>query len=192
MGSAPDIMSFRLLINPLSPIVSRCFFSILRLSRTLASYKSPLSRLILTSFSTFRSSLFYSSPSSSLYSSAFPTEKNLEIFTNGSSQLRWRWNLQTASCTSVFSLFINLSLLLDYVLMAGLDRGYIDEHGELVLFSSGVHMGVLDSFWVPNADRGYIDQYEVLEKCKVQIDVLKELYKHLAEILHECPGQYYR
>ncbi|OVA10102.1 Translin [Macleaya cordata] len=33
---------------------------------------------------------------------------------------------------------------------------------------------------------------EVLEKAKVQIDILKELYRRLAEILKECPGQYYR
>ncbi|XP_042512164.1 translin [Macadamia integrifolia] len=33
---------------------------------------------------------------------------------------------------------------------------------------------------------------EVLEKAKVQIDVLKELFHRLAEILQECPGQYYR
>ncbi|KAF9594761.1 hypothetical protein IFM89_034744 [Coptis chinensis] len=33
---------------------------------------------------------------------------------------------------------------------------------------------------------------EVLEKGKVQIDVLKELYGRLAEILKDCPGQYYR
>ncbi|XAR69118.1 hypothetical protein NMG60_11000590 [Bertholletia excelsa] len=33
---------------------------------------------------------------------------------------------------------------------------------------------------------------EVLDKAKAQIDVLKELYHQLAEILKECPGQYYR
>ncbi|XP_043707414.1 translin [Telopea speciosissima] len=33
---------------------------------------------------------------------------------------------------------------------------------------------------------------EVLEKAKVQIDVLKGLFHRLAEILQECPGQYYR
>ncbi|KAF5955242.1 hypothetical protein HYC85_008098 [Camellia sinensis] len=33
---------------------------------------------------------------------------------------------------------------------------------------------------------------EVLEKAKAQIGVLKELFHRLAEILHECPGQYYR
>ncbi|KAM7531723.1 hypothetical protein LguiB_035133 [Lonicera macranthoides] len=33
---------------------------------------------------------------------------------------------------------------------------------------------------------------EVLEKAKAQIDVLKELFSRLAEIVHECPGQYYR
>ncbi|KAJ4971401.1 hypothetical protein NE237_004500 [Protea cynaroides] len=33
---------------------------------------------------------------------------------------------------------------------------------------------------------------EVLEKAKVQIDVLKGLFHRLAEILQECRGQYYR
>ncbi|KAI3871319.1 hypothetical protein MKX03_034306 [Papaver bracteatum] len=33
---------------------------------------------------------------------------------------------------------------------------------------------------------------EVLERAKAQIQVLKELYSKLAEILTECPGQYYR
>ncbi|XP_059646861.1 uncharacterized protein LOC132293407 [Cornus florida] len=33
---------------------------------------------------------------------------------------------------------------------------------------------------------------DVLEKAKAQIGALKELYNRLAEILHECPGQYYR
>ncbi|KAL7248079.1 hypothetical protein ACSBR2_002895 [Camellia fascicularis] len=33
---------------------------------------------------------------------------------------------------------------------------------------------------------------EVLEKAKAEIGVLKELFHRLAEILHECPGQYYR
>ncbi|PIN23384.1 Translin family protein [Handroanthus impetiginosus] len=33
---------------------------------------------------------------------------------------------------------------------------------------------------------------EVLEKAKGQIGVLKELYNKLAEIILECPGQYYR
>lgn len=33
---------------------------------------------------------------------------------------------------------------------------------------------------------------EVLEKPKAQIAVLRELYSRLAEVLHECPGQYYR
>ncbi|XP_064989972.1 uncharacterized protein LOC135627713 [Musa acuminata AAA Group] len=33
---------------------------------------------------------------------------------------------------------------------------------------------------------------EVLEKAKVQIEVLKDLFGGLAEILRECPGQYFR
>ncbi|GAU20306.1 hypothetical protein TSUD_337870 [Trifolium subterraneum] len=33
---------------------------------------------------------------------------------------------------------------------------------------------------------------ELLEKAKTQIDVLKEKYKQLADILGGCPGQYYR
>ncbi|ONK57025.1 uncharacterized protein A4U43_C10F15780 [Asparagus officinalis] len=33
---------------------------------------------------------------------------------------------------------------------------------------------------------------EVVEKAKVQIEVLKGLFGRLAEILKECPGQYYR
>ncbi|KAI8563328.1 hypothetical protein RHMOL_Rhmol03G0103800 [Rhododendron molle] len=33
---------------------------------------------------------------------------------------------------------------------------------------------------------------EVLEKAKAQIGVLKEIFHRLAEILCECPGQYYR
>ncbi|KAK1284504.1 hypothetical protein QJS10_CPB21g00349 [Acorus calamus] len=33
---------------------------------------------------------------------------------------------------------------------------------------------------------------EVLEKPRAQIGVLKELYRRLADILRECPGQYYR
>lgn len=33
---------------------------------------------------------------------------------------------------------------------------------------------------------------EVLEKARVEIDVLKELHRRLGEILSECPGQYYR
>ncbi|KAL5995892.1 hypothetical protein ACLOJK_025965 [Asimina triloba] len=71
-------MSSSHLIIPLSSIVSQCFFSIPRLSRTLASYKSRLSHLLLTNFSAYGSSLFYSSPSSSLYSSAFLMEKQFK------------------------------------------------------------------------------------------------------------------
>ncbi|XVE96639.1 hypothetical protein REPUB_Repub02eG0240000 [Reevesia pubescens] len=33
---------------------------------------------------------------------------------------------------------------------------------------------------------------EVLEKAKSQINVLKDLYNKLAEVVRECPGQYYR
>ncbi|KAK1314101.1 hypothetical protein QJS10_CPA06g00228 [Acorus calamus] len=33
---------------------------------------------------------------------------------------------------------------------------------------------------------------EVLEKARAQIDVLKDLYRRLSDILRECPGQYYR
>lgn len=33
---------------------------------------------------------------------------------------------------------------------------------------------------------------EVLEKAEGQIDVLRDLFRRLAEIIHECPGQYYR
>lgn len=33
---------------------------------------------------------------------------------------------------------------------------------------------------------------EVLEKAKVQIEVLNDLFGGLAVILRECPGQYYR
>lgn len=33
---------------------------------------------------------------------------------------------------------------------------------------------------------------EVLEKVQAQIDVLKSLFSRLAEIVRECPGQYYR
>ncbi|KAI3983286.1 hypothetical protein MKX01_013353 [Papaver californicum] len=33
---------------------------------------------------------------------------------------------------------------------------------------------------------------QVLERAKLQIEVLKGLYSKLAEILKECPGQYYR
>jgi predicted translin family RNA/ssDNA-binding protein len=33
---------------------------------------------------------------------------------------------------------------------------------------------------------------EVLEKAKAQIDLLKGLFGQLAEIVRECPGQYYR
>lgn len=33
---------------------------------------------------------------------------------------------------------------------------------------------------------------EVIEKTKVQINVLRELFGRLAEILRECPGQYFR
>lgn len=33
---------------------------------------------------------------------------------------------------------------------------------------------------------------EVLEKPKALIDVLKELYGRLDEVLSECPGEYYR
>ncbi|KAL5995893.1 hypothetical protein ACLOJK_025966 [Asimina triloba] len=78
MGSALYIMSSRYLINPLSFIASQCFFSIPKLPTTLASYKSPSSRLLLTSFSSFKSSVFYLSPSFSLYSLAFPTEMQFE------------------------------------------------------------------------------------------------------------------
>jgi hypothetical protein len=32
----------------------------------------------------------------------------------------------------------------------------------------------------------------VLGKAKAQVEVIKGLYSRLAEILKECPGQYYR
>jgi hypothetical protein len=32
----------------------------------------------------------------------------------------------------------------------------------------------------------------VLGKAKLQVEVIKVLYSQLAEILKECPGQYYR
>lgn len=33
---------------------------------------------------------------------------------------------------------------------------------------------------------------EILQKAKAQMGVLKDLYSRLAEIIQECPGQYYR
>jgi hypothetical protein len=33
---------------------------------------------------------------------------------------------------------------------------------------------------------------DVLGKAKAQVEVIKGLYSRLAEILKECPGQYYR
>ncbi|MBA0693112.1 hypothetical protein Goari_010619 [Gossypium aridum] len=33
---------------------------------------------------------------------------------------------------------------------------------------------------------------EVLQKANSQINVLQDLYKKLAEVVRECPGQYYR
>jgi hypothetical protein len=33
---------------------------------------------------------------------------------------------------------------------------------------------------------------DVLGKAKAQVEVIKGLYAQLAEILKECPGQYYR
>ena len=33
---------------------------------------------------------------------------------------------------------------------------------------------------------------DVLGKAKAQVEVIKGLYSQLAEILKECPGQYYR
>ncbi|KAL6987385.1 hypothetical protein U1Q18_013132 [Sarracenia purpurea var. burkii] len=36
------------------------------------------------------------------------------------------------------------------------------------------------------------NDYEILEKAEAQIGMLKELFHRLAEILLECPGQYYR
>jgi hypothetical protein len=32
----------------------------------------------------------------------------------------------------------------------------------------------------------------VLVKAKAQVEVIKGLYAQLAEVLKECPGQYYR
>ncbi|KAL5994595.1 hypothetical protein ACLOJK_024648 [Asimina triloba] len=155
VGSAIYIMSSRNLINPLSSVVSRCFFSIRRLPRTLASFKSPSSRLLLTNFSAFGSSLFCPSPSSSSYSSAFHMEKQFEELRH---QLDESGNLRERIRSVAMEMESANRLM----------------HSSLLL----VHQSL------PVA--------EVLEKCKVQIDVLKELYKHLAEILHECPGQYYR
>lgn len=37
-----------------------------------------------------------------------------------------------------------------------------------------------------------IFEAEVLEKPKAQIGVLKELFNRLAEVLRDCPAQYYR
>jgi hypothetical protein len=33
---------------------------------------------------------------------------------------------------------------------------------------------------------------DVLVKAKAQVEVIKGLYARLAEVLKECPGQYYR
>jgi hypothetical protein len=33
---------------------------------------------------------------------------------------------------------------------------------------------------------------DVLVKAKAQVEVIKGLYAQLAEVLKECPGQYYR
>ena len=33
---------------------------------------------------------------------------------------------------------------------------------------------------------------DVLGKAKAQVEVIKGLYAQLAEVLKECPGQYYR
>ncbi|KFK39614.1 hypothetical protein AALP_AA3G266700 [Arabis alpina] len=38
----------------------------------------------------------------------------------------------------------------------------------------------------------YVDVSEVIEKAKEKINDLKKFYGRLAEILRECPGQYYR
>lgn len=48
----------------------------------------------------------------------------------------------------------------------------------LLLFSKRVFLVVFEA--------------EVLEKPKAQIGVLKELYNRLAEVLRDCPAQYYR
>ncbi|KAF2583591.1 hypothetical protein F2Q68_00001519, partial [Brassica cretica] len=37
-----------------------------------------------------------------------------------------------------------------------------------------------------------VDGAEIIEKAKEKIDDLKKFYGRLAEILHKCPGQYYR
>lgn len=38
----------------------------------------------------------------------------------------------------------------------------------------------------------FVDGSEVIEKAKEKINDLKKFYGRLAEILRECPGQYYR
>jgi predicted translin family RNA/ssDNA-binding protein len=47
----------------------------------------------------------------------------------------------------------------------------------------------------PGLTRGYLLsslRADVLGKAKLQVEVIKVLYSQLAEILKECPGQYYR
>jgi hypothetical protein len=38
---------------------------------------------------------------------------------------------------------------------------------------------------------GEMNKSELLEKAKTQIDMLKEKYRQLADILGGCPDQYY-
>ncbi|XP_038691902.1 translin [Tripterygium wilfordii] len=75
-------------------------------------------------------------------------------------------------------------------------RTQLEESGSLRERIRGVAMEIESSTRLMQASLLLVHQSgpvpEVLEKAKAQIDVLKDQYCRLAEVLHECPGQYYR
>lgn len=75
-------------------------------------------------------------------------------------------------------------------------RVQLDESGGLRERIRAVVMEVESTARIMHASLLLVHQVrptpEVLERPKAQIGVLKELYNRLAEVLRECPGQYYR
>ncbi|KAK9290942.1 hypothetical protein L1049_009122 [Liquidambar formosana] len=75
-------------------------------------------------------------------------------------------------------------------------RHQLDESGSLRERIRAVAMEIESATRLMHANLLLVHQSrpipEVLEKAKVQIEVLKELYSQLVEVLRECQGHYYR
>ncbi|KAH9671487.1 translin family protein [Citrus sinensis] len=132
-----------------------------------------------------------SSPPSSLVS---PSKPETFRFLRRSSPLRVRYSSMTGgetdAPTSMEKQFEDFRVKLD-------EAGSLRERiravvNEIESISRLMHASLLHVHQSRPLSGNKITSVEVLEKPKAQVDGLKELYGRLAEVLCECPGEYYR